>query len=281
MLNKAISVIALSVMLPLCASAQDEYYRNADPTTGVRGRVSAAFDWKVADGLHLNLEEEMRTADGFSSVEKIYSTAGISYKPCPYLKAGMSYSYIIRNRPGEGDADSEWRDKGRLNFDLTGMYRFGSFKLSLRERLQLTSLYYEVNEFQKPSQQLALRSRLKLAYSIPGKPVEPYVSAEMRHALNAVDPESLGKTKSDAGSVSYSDVYADRYRLVAGVEWRLDKRNWLDFYIMGQKACPKVIDTNAEGKLKKIQEIGGEWYGGVTTRCDYTVSIGVAYKFGI
>ena len=38
-----------------------------------------------------------------------------------------------------------------------------------------------------------------------------------------------------------------------GLEWKLDTRNVLDFYVMGDYCRDKNIDTNAEGtKLKSL-----------------------------
>lgn len=277
----AIALIAF-MLVPLLTRAQDGYCWNADPTFDIEGRASASFDWRIADGFHLEIQEEGRFCDSFTTFEKSYTTVGLSYKILPFLKVGASYSYILALKDGEEGTDAFWRTRSRFSGDITGTVHAGYLKFSLRERFQYTHPNYDVNVYQRPENLMALRSRLKVSYELPGKPLEPYVSAELRHQLNAVDPESLSTRKissTNPATVSYDKVYMDRVRASVGVEWRLDKRNWLDFYLMGQHFTGMEIDTNAEGKLKKFNPATGT--GGVQTRSDWVFSIGVAYTFGI
>lgn len=276
MSNKLWAVIA-ALALPLCAAAQgSDYYADAEPTFAVNGRMSASVDWKVFSGFHMELSEEARLADGFAGLDKLYSTLGCTYKISPWLKAGASYSLINVKKDNEDDY-AYWRNRGRFCVDLTESVKRGDWKFSLRERFQCTSKYYQSNIFQTPSDAMALRLRAKASRAIPGKPLHPYTAAEVRYELNAVDPSSLSTLATGPYTVKYTRSYIDRCKAELGVEWRVNKQNWLDFYLLGQYDCNEKIDANAKGKLKKLSANGG----GVVTRSDWTLSLGVAYRFGL
>lgn len=260
MSNRMISAAAALLLIPFALSAQG--IRTEDPVSSVQERASAALDWKIAGGTHLQIQEEARFSG--ASLDRTYSTLGVSWKCCDYLKIGGGYSFIWQ------DTEEGAHNRHRAFVSLTGMYRYANFKFSLREKFQATYKAYDINEFQKPKTAYVLKSRLKLAYHQPGKAVEPYAYGELRTALNAVDPESLGTMRTTAGNVEYSDVYNNRTRAAIGMEWHIDTRNVLDFYAMYDWRKPKVIDASAKGRLKDVCYMP-----------EHVLTIGVAYTFGL
>ena len=260
---------------------------NEDVDTDFRARVSAEVDKRIIRGLHIGLSEEFRLKDNLSSVDRFYTTLGVSYKFCPYFKTSVSYT-LMNLHKFDSDADSwGWELRHRMALDLIGSYRIGNVKFNLRERFQLTHRTGEMNIYQNPRNELVLRSRLKVSYEFPNRPLEPYMSVEVRNTLNAVHYCAPEYTSVPGDNISYNDVYISRVRLQPGVEWKLNSRNSLDFYILADYVYEKDIDANKSGNLKKYKDP----YGNVVTDATgdpvycifyqpaWNFSLGVAYKY--
>lgn len=247
MRNKLIFIMA-GMLLPLCLSAQTE---TTDGGFDFRSRTSASVDWKLCKGLHLEGGYEMRTADKFSRIERHQAGLGLNWSPIKHLNVGGGYTFI-----GHYDSDKVFKPRHRFYFDIGGGYKFGAWKLSLKERLQLTHKSYDVNEFQQAPNLLELKSRLKLSYKGFAH-LEPYVYAELRNCFNGPSfsygyDESTGKF-SDYKFLGYKDTYINRVRGAVGVQWNIDRHNGIDFKFMTDWCSDKVIDTNAKGtKLKSF-----------------------------
>lgn len=256
MSNRNLTLALVCAILLAAPSASAQKYIDAEPMTGLRGRVSASMDKKLAKGLHLTLEEEARLCGDYGTLDKLYTSLGVDYKILDWLKAGVGYTLINRN-------DEEgWTTRHRGVADLTGSIKSGQWKYSLKESFQATYRPGEMNLYQSPRTALALKSRAKVSYKLMSKPLEPYAAVEARLALNAV------RYNEALTHVDYDDVFLNRLRLSVGTEWRLDKRNYLDFYTLWDYRYDKDIDANRNGKLKKIVYQPG-----------YYLTIGVAYRF--
>lgn len=252
-----------------------------------RARVSAEVDKKIVKGFHVSLSEEFRLKDDFSSVDRFYTTVGLSYKFCPYFKAGVSYTLMNLHR-FDDDADKwGWNTRHRASLDLTGMYRTGNVKFNLRERFQLTHRTGDMNVYQNPRNALVLRSRFKVSYEVSTRPVEPYMSVEVRNTLNAVHYNSPSWSSEPGDNISYNDVYVNRVRLQPGVEWRLNSRNSFDFYLLADYVYEKDIDADKSGNLKKYKDQDGNLVTDASGNPVYRIfyqpgwnfSLGVAYKY--
>lgn len=233
-------LISILMLIPLFARSQT-------PATGTeydfRSRTSVGVDWKIVKGLHVDAGYELRTADKISRIERHQLNAGIQYSPLKYFSIGTGYCFI-----GHYDADKNFKPRHRVYADLTGSYKFGAWKLSLRERIQMTHKSYEFNEYQQTPNLVELKSKLKLSYK-GFTHLEPYIYAELKNCFNAPDVnynEATGKYFS-----GYSDTYINRVRGVIGLEWKIDRSNSIDFSFMTDWCRDKEIDTNAKGtKLK-------------------------------
>lgn len=248
-----------------------------DPEFG--GRLSVSIDKKLARGLHVSLEEEIRMDNNFGSFDRFHTTLALSYKVNDYLKLGVGYAMI---NPYSSSNSAFKSSRHRLMLDATGSLRFGDWRLSLRERFQATYRSGDMNEYQNPRTALTLKSRLKFSYKGLRR-LEPYAYIELRNTLNApVISASYDGTNyltsalsqyGDAGWFidSWSGVYVNRVRGSVGFDYRLSKASSIDISLMADRIMDKVVDANAEGtKLKSYTRETGfvGW-----------INIGYSYSF--
>ena len=244
-------MLCLLALLPAVASGQTSY---SIPVGGLStdfgARLSAGVDKKLAKGLHLGVDGEVRFADNFSSLGRWQAGVGLTYKVNPYLKVGGGYIFIDKL-----NSSGEWTPRHRAYLDVRGSLRSGDWRFSLKERLQLTCRNADgMNVYQSNPNALALKSRLKAEYKGFGS-VSPYAYAEARIALN--DPACSavwnGTSFSDYSFNGYTDTYLNRIRGAVGLSWKLSKQHALDFSVLGDYCYDKEVDTNASGtKLKSI-----------------------------
>ena len=245
----------IGILGPIGAFGQTEV--TEDPELG--GRLSFNLNKKITKGWHVNLEEEVRFADNFSSFNRFHTTLSTSYKVQPNLKVGLGYALIN----GYNGTDKKFRTPHhRLFAEVTGSYRYGDWQFSLRERVHMTHRTDSFNEYQNPENAWMLKSRLKVVYK-GFRRWEPYGSIEMRNTLNApVIKANYDGTNyvTDAGSQvgeagwfldGFNSVYVNRWRGTLGVDYRIDRNSTLDVYLMADYCSEKKVDANAEGtKLK-------------------------------
>ena len=234
-----------------------------------RSRTSIGMDWKISNGLHLDAGYELRTADKFSRIERNQFSIGVRYSPIRYLGIGAGYYFI-----GHYNNEMVLKPKHRLYFDLTGSYKFEGWKLSLRERIQMTHKSYDFNEYQQTPDLVELKSKLKLAYK-GFIHLEPYIYVELRNCFNGpsfnADYDETSGKYTNYEFIGYSDAYVNRLRGAIGVEWKINANHSIDFKIMSDWCKDKVIDTNAEGtKLKSYS-----WMRALNT----SLAIGHVFSF--
>jgi len=251
-------VLMTTLLLPLTFQAQTDV--SLDPELGAR--ASFTLDKKLARGLHLRLDEEVRFDNNFSSFDRLHTTLSLRYKPVNNLRLGVGYALIT---PYSSSNSAFKNIRHRMMVDASYGYRFGDWRLSLKERLQMTVRTGDFNEYQNPQMLLALKSRLMLQYK-GMQQLEPYGYVELRTPLNAYTisavyneddgywytDESCSSLKGDAGwFISGRGAYLDRIRGAIGASWQFSKSSTVDFSLMLDHVSDKVIDANAEGtKLK-------------------------------
>lgn len=240
-------------LLPAVSRAQGTA---GDLETDFSTRTSLAVDKRLAKGLHLEAEYELRTENALSKIDRHQASFGLSYKFNDWLKGGVSYTFFDRYGTNAG-----WEPRHRLSGSLTFAYRAGDWRLSLREMLQLTHKTEDLNVWQETRNGLALKSRLKIQYKGFAN-VEPYGLLELKNVLN--DP--LYKNGSFSG---YTDAYITRYRGGLGLEWKFGPQHALNFYGLADYYYEKNIDTNKEGtKLKSL-----------TYDRKFNTTVGIGYTF--
>ena len=110
----------------------------------------------------------------------------------------------------------------RVKFVVQPNESFGRFNLTLRELPQMT--YTSAVDWE-------LRSRLKLNYSFMNKHLKPYISVEMYNPLK----KNVGKD------------WLSKMNYRAGLEWKIDSINGLEFYYMFEHEVTKKAGNHIVG----------------------------------
>lgn len=255
------SSLTLAFFLLLTAPLLQAQETDNDLDNDFRGRLSVEVDKKISKGFHVFAEGQLRATDNYGVVGRYQATAGVSYKLAPWLKAAVSYVFMERI-----NSDNSYSPRHRTSLDLTATGKEGLWKFSVKERLQLTNRPGTMNEYQNVRNALHLKSRIKAEYSLTGD-IAPYVYAEIKNTLNA----PLIKAEYDAASAGYltpdgletgdagwfmdgyRDIYVCRYRLSAGMEYKIDRQHLLDFFLLSDYCREKNIDANKSGtRLKSV-----------------------------
>lgn len=216
--------------------------------TDFRTRTSVGIDWKLAKGLHLEADYELRTEDILSSIDRHQATIGLSYKIAPWLKAGVSYTYMYKQRT------NDWTNRHRLSTDLTFSWKSGDWRFSLKEQLRLTHKTESMNYYQEVPNPLVLKSRVKVQYK-GFDYIEPYAFLEIRNTFNDPSCSATWNTGSQSYSdyqfTGYNSMYFNRYRGAIGLEWKLSKHHAIDICAMADYCYDKNLDVNKTGTYLK------------------------------
>lgn len=256
-----ISLCSVLCLLYSAAAFATDYNSTGSTTEQrVQTRVGAEFTkhWKC--GVQLSIGEELRfdlmdnvvgttskseaidTAYG-AAFNRSYTTLSLAYTPIEYVKLDAGYTLRILGRKDWSDPNEFIRH--RVFFGVTGSYKTQYAKLYLRERFLLDMRTDSVNTDEKQAYAWLLRSRLGADFYVPGKPVKPYIWAELENTLNA--PEF----QQNNGQQFITNV-----RLQAGVKWRITKLSSLNFYYRFTYGYDRDINVNKSyysGKTLKLR----------------------------
>lgn len=181
---------------------------------------------KVFKGVNLSFEEEFRTRENFSVVDRYSHTLELSYKPLKFLKVGGAYNLINYNHPTK-----DWEVRHRYYLYATGSYSFAGFTVSLRERFQSTYRSGVTETSKRANPKYYLRSRLGVEYNIPHCHLTPYTSLELFNSLN--DPQGNSM---------------DQYRIIGGLGYDFNKSNKLEvFYRYSNKLDDDISSSHLVG----------------------------------
>ncbi|MCM1176824.1 MAG: DUF2490 domain-containing protein [Clostridium sp.] len=274
-------LISLAILLPSAAIAQQLNYTETDPEFETGGHFTVGIDKSLAHKkLVLSLEEEMRLNDNFCHVNRFYTTVGAEYKVFPWLKAGLSYALVANNSETKG-----WGLRHRGSVALTESVKLGRWKISLRERVQVTYRADSVNLFQSPQTAWTLKTRLKTSYDIPRSPFKPYFSAEAKFVLNGVNPKNfVCDPKSGRWSnpePKYNDFYFNRVRFKLGSEYKINRKNLIDFFVVADLCYDLDIDFNSSGKQKKDPASPTGYADYLFLKDSYFAGVGFTYTFSL
>ncbi len=140
--------------------------------TGVTLRV------KPLKRVNVDLEQQFRFEDGFSSLYSRFTELGIGYDLTKRLEIGAAYRHTDRSTGERVDDD-------RRRISAEASYTFGSdetaFTLAYRLRYQSAQTRSEEGERDD-----YIRNRLALDYNLT-KRVQPYVTTELFYKLNQVN----------------------------------------------------------------------------------------------
>ncbi|MBQ9462226.1 MAG: DUF2490 domain-containing protein [Bacteroidales bacterium] len=236
---KRFVILAAFAVLSFLPTAAQGTLNSLD--TDFRTRSSVGLDWKLAKGLHLEADYELRSESVLSRLDRHQATVGLSYKITPWLKAGVSYSYIHHHKT------SAWSPRHRLNADLTFSYKTGAWRFSLKEQLRLTHKTESLNYCQEVRNPLVLKSRAKVQYK-GFRSIEPYAYLEARNIFNDPSFSATWSTTSKAYAnyqfTGYNSMYFNRFRGALGMEWKLSKHHAIDICAMADYCYDKNLDVD-------------------------------------
>lgn len=241
--------------------AQDVPVPGVVNTNDFRCRVEGSFEWEPVKDLSFEAGVQLRLNNDFGSVDRIQTSVGAKYEVCKHFSVGADYILI---NGYESDVQSWDMPRHRLNINATGNVKVGRVELSLRERLQTTFRTDSVNLFEKPKNEVILRSRLMAEYKIRHSKWTPYLLFELHNTLNT--PKVVPNYKSATLSC---DNYVTRYRAGVGTKFRISRNHRLDFYYYFDYDRGYNIDYKSnKGDLK-----------GYFQENEFRHIFGISYKF--
>ena len=182
-----------------------------------RTRFSLSLNYKPIKEITLNWTEEARFKNNSSKFDRLYSGLGITYNAHKNFSMGAIYEFQVLQKSVE-----HFQFRHRVKFVVQPNVSFGRFNLSLREMPQMTYTDYV---------DWTLRSRLKLNYSFMNKHLKPYISVEMYNPLK----KNVGKD------------WLSKMNYRAGLEWKIDSVNGLEFYYMFEHEVTKKVGNHIVG----------------------------------
>ena len=255
-MKKTLRLVMLVVSLMGCATlyAQDEITIPTEPATvqkddDVQARFRAIMDIPLAKNLSLEWSEQVRMHNNVSDVDKIISSVGVNYKALPWLKLGASYGFVnVRDEEYDKKTKEtlvEWGNRHMVNVDVTGSYKVGRVKLSLRERVRFNFRTDSINPYEHSNPAISLRSRLKAAYDIRQCRWEPYAYVELYTTLNA--PSAVPNYTEYYQAYKQ---YVSRLRFSLGTEFKINNHHRLDIYYRFHMNQSYDIRYKKSGDLK-------------------------------
>ena len=239
-------------------------YNSSGETTeqSVQLRTGAEFTKKWRNGLRLSVGEELRfdlydqltgtTAKSASAdstlgaaFSKSYTSLSLAYTHphFTYIKVDAGYTLRIFGRKTYTKDPNKYL-RHRVFFGVTGSYTTTITKIYLRERVLCDMRTDSVNLQEKNKYNWLLRSRLGAEFTVPGKPVKPYLWVELENTLNV--PEYQRKNGSQ---------FVSHVRTQVGVKWRLTKLSSLDFFYRFQYGYDRDINiTKKKGHIQLTEE---------------------------
>lgn len=226
-------------------------------------RQSASVAYDLPKGFDISLEEELREVvydnqrDPSAYFGKTYTTVNVGWKFFNYTDPNTNYKYSLKLDAGytlrylatKGTNPTECLVH-RPIVALTGSATFGDWKVSLRERYQVDCRLDSVNPLEKAKNKMELRSRVRVEYQIPGKPLKPYAQIELTNTLN--EPTWRGLTHPTTGEAIYGGQYLNSVRTMVGLKWKLDKNNSLSLYYVFAYLKDREVNISHKNNINRF-----------------------------
>lgn len=234
----------LCLMFSIPASAWEYSSQSSTYTHSMQIRVGAAFHKKWNNGIHLSLDEDLRsdvynTTDG-PSFRTSHTTLTFAYSPIEYVKFDAGYTLKITNKK---NALPDKLLRHRVFMSVSGIYRTTYAKLSLRERFLMEARTDSINPLEKNRYNWQLRSRISSEFYVPGKSVKPYIWCELINTLNAPEYQQRNGRQ-----------FISQVRTQAGVKWRITRLSSLNFYYRFTYSYERNINITKKKGLIELEE---------------------------
>lgn len=184
-----------------CASAQ---------MFATGGMVGADYELKILKGWHFNLEGEVRFDHNFTHYDRAKLGVGTDYTFWQKrMKVGVEYNFLNYHAREKQLFDNRHRIKGFVSIAP----KFGAWKVGWRCMVQ-TTFRDERRGHYKFNPKTYLRNRLSVAWSIPQTGLKLHCSEEFWWRL-----------------YKPGDNIVDQLRTIVGLEYSINKRHSLDFFV--------------------------------------------------
>lgn len=244
-------------------------------------RQSANFGYKLPGGFDLGLEEELREVvyapaeDPMAYFSKSYTTLSLGYKLLAHQSLRSGYKYGLKFDLGytlkyNNSSLRKARDKGmegsllaseclqhRPYVELSGSMEMGDWKLTLKETYRVTFRSDSVRVKDKWNEGIfvneknpclmELKTRLKIDYSLPGKPLKLFSWGEVSHTLN----EQTCPWSDSEGHPLYGGQYLRGGKASVGLRWRLNKHNALSLSYLYYYQQERDINITGKNSNKR------------------------------
>lgn len=293
--------------MPMAAWAQSHSMEAGFPDTvshqQVELRQSLNFEYKLPKGFDVALEEELREVvytpaeQPAAYFSKSYTTLSLGYKLFSHQSANTGYKYGMKLDVGytlkfnnhslmnahskgiEGADAARECLQHRPFAELSASADFGNWKLTLKEVYRITFRTDSVSVQDKWNEAISvneknpclmeLKSRLKVDYSLPGKPLKLFAWGEASATLN----EQTCPWTDAQGEPLYGGQYLRGGKASVGFRWRIDKHNALSLSYLYH--FQQERDLNITGKnSNKRQNVE------LTMERSHTHAIVVTYDLG-
>lgn len=244
-----ILTVFMLILMGVSAKAQDDF--------GIWMDLGA--EKKITKKLSVGAEADIRTFNNVGDFDRVSFTLDGSYRITKNLKAAAGYSLLYENNikqkfytDSEGQPIGQpkwtrqyWGLRHRAFVQLQGDVDLGRWNISLRERWQYTyrpstsavrKRYNRDGDFveEEPDDissksKNVLRSRLQVSYDIRHCVVDPFASIELTN-----------------------DWKTEKTRYCVGAEWKIDKKNSLDFTYMYQNVHEGDDDNEPNSHIVSI-----------------------------
>ena len=257
-------------MLPLLAALPCKAQTISPATYDFQSRTSIGADWKIAKGLHLEGEYEMRTRDNLSAISRHQASLGLSYKITDGLKAGIGYTFIYHNKTNAGT----WTPRHRFSADIAYTFKAGDWRFGIKETFRITHKTESLNEYEGPVNPINLKSRFKVSFK-GFDSIEPYAFIEARNLLNSAGVSARYSTTTlnydsyEFLGYGFYPPYINRVRGALGLEWKLSQHHALDIYAMEDYCYERNIDISKDRSTLKSFSYDPA----------FNTIVGVGYKF--
>ncbi len=163
---------------------------------------SAELQTNLSKKFRFSVEQQMRLDDNASQFKQTFTEAGLRYRLSDYFGVRANYRFIIR----PDDIEQ------RISSDILVRYQKKKFPLRFNYRMRFQKTYRgggrdPVN---------FLRNKMQISYNL-SKAVDPFIAAEFYYRIWNKPNEF------------------QKYRLDAGLEWRLSKKSDLAVFYRLQK----------------------------------------------
>jgi hypothetical protein len=186
----------------------------AQPVSDAGMWNTISLEKELSEKMSISMDEEFRLKENFTKLNLLYTNVGASYKAARNIKIGLTYRLIEKwkqENPG-------FSYRHRLMFDMSFKYKFNSWSVSYRSRIQselrdiYTSAFGMIPEWY-------WRNKFDLKKKL--RRYTPYLGAEFRYQL--VDPRG-----------PESNFGWHRARMYGGVDFEINNTIALGIYYLVQ-----------------------------------------------